>query len=263
MSALAELQRGFAARVLRADATDRFAAAIVGSAAAGSDERLHVYEHAYRARLVEVLGNDFPSLRALAGDEAFDRLANEYVAATPSHHFNVRWYGARLAAFLRGAEQWREVPGLADMAALEWAIGLSFDAADEGHVDVDEVARIAPEQWATMGLRLHAAIQRLELRCNVGEIRRAIDHRQDAPALRDLGIAQAWIVSRQEQTVRYRRLDADEAAALDAAANDASFADICDVLCQWHEPDEVALRAATLFRAWVQNQWIAELRLDQ
>jgi hypothetical protein len=262
MSSLAALQRRFASHLLGGDAVPPIAPAVVASTVADSTERLGVYRHAYRARLVEVLGNDFPSLRTLAGEQAFAELAQEYVAATPSRHFNVRWYGTGLAEFLRASGRWRGRPELGDMAALEWAIGLSFDAADDRAVGVHEIAAIAPEQWPGLRLQLHVAVQRIELRWNVGEIRRAIDNRGQLPSVRCLDEPEAWIVSRQDEVVRFRRLDPDEAVALDAAHSGACFAELCELLSLWHEPEAVALRAATLFKAWVLNRWISGLRVD-
>lgn len=260
MNALADLQRQFAAGVLDPVSAGAFTEAVVGTNSAGAAERVGVYRHAYRARLVEALGKDYPCLKALTGD-AFPLLAHDYVAMTPSHHFNMRWYGEGLASFLETTSPWSDTPGFAEMAHLEWTIGLSFDARDEPHVDVDEVERILPAQWPGMRLQLGAAVRRINLRWNVAEIHRAMGNQKSFPELRDLNV-HTWIVSRQDTVVHYRQLDADEAAALEAAAHGAAFADLCDILCGWHDVTAVALRAATLFKAWVRNEWVTQLQLN-
>ena len=259
MRSLASLQLKFQHRVLGAQGTDEFTPLVITTLAADADERINVYVWAYRARLVEVLGNDFPGLRALATAETFDDLCRAYINAMPSAHYNVRWYGHGLADFLRREQPWCATAAFAEMAELEWALGLSFDAADETHVIAGQVAILAPEQWPELRLRLHDAVHRLKLSWNVGAIRHAVDLEETPPHPLAFDVPQAWIVSRQDTDVRHRRLEADEAAALEAVANGACFAELCEVLCDWHSEETVAMRAASLLRQWIENQWITEL----
>jgi hypothetical protein len=66
-------------------------------------------------------------------------------------------------------------------------------------------------------------------------------------------------VWRKDATVRYRVLDADEAVALDAIGRGATFAALCEVLCDWHAVEAVAPRAAFFFRRWIDDQWVTAL----
>ncbi|MDR3386549.1 MAG: DNA-binding domain-containing protein [Rudaea sp.] len=259
MSALASLQHKFQRHVLSGCDGEDIGVSVIATPAADSSERLNVYVHAYRARLIEVLGNDFPGLCALTGAEKFNALCRDYVDATPSTHYNVRWYGERLAGFLSVTRPWSDTPALAEMARFEWALGLSFDAPDEAHVEPADVQSLAPEQWPELRLRLQGAVRRLGLRWNVSAIRRAVDREEAAAPLAELDAEQICVVSRQDTIVRYRLLPTDEAAALDAVENGACFAEICEVLCEWHSEDAVAMRAATLLSQWIQDQWVAEL----
>src|SRR4029078_260172 len=88
---LPRLQRAFADYVL--SGTETIREWVRPSSKADIDTLLAVYRHAYSARLVEVLGNDFPGLKALAGAEPFDSLARAYIAAHPSRGFSVRTAG--------------------------------------------------------------------------------------------------------------------------------------------------------------------------
>lgn len=268
MSALAELQRDLQAFVLQRDASGpgdatRAVAAIVASPAADATQRLGIYAHGYRARLLEILRNDFPGLRALAGADAFERLCLGYVEATPSPYYNVRWYGDRLAAFARMQSPWSAQSALAEMAAFEWNIGLAFDAAAQPIVAAAEVAAVAPQDWPRLCLRLHPSLRRIVLSWNVSAIRRAVDRAEAMPPLQACSPAQSWIVWRKDLTVRYRRLEDDEAAALDAVAQGGSFAQLCTVLCEWRPLDAVAARAATFFRQWIEDQWVTALDLAE
>ena len=259
MKHLALLQREFQTHVLHEPAQGEFASRVVGSPQSSGHERLGVYAHAYRARLIEILGNDFIGLRALVDESEFDALCRHYVAETPSHVYNARWYGARLALFLRVTAPWSASPALSEMAELDWAIGLSFDAVDEAVVSESDVAAIDPSEWPDMRCRLTASVRRLFNNWNVGDIRRAIDRGETPPPLQKLRVPQSWIVSRQEHTVRYRQAEGDESDALDGVERGLSFAELCEQLCEWHSPDVVAMRVATLFKAWIGNQWIKAL----
>ena len=265
MSALAELQRSLQTHVLQPESAAVAAAAraaVVESNGADSAQRLGIYTHAYRARLLEVLGNDFPGLRALAGAGDFEHIGLGYIEATPSSYYNVRWYGSALADYLRATAPWSQRAELIEMAELEWKMGLAFDAADAAVVDVAEVAAVAPQDWPRLGLRLHASLQRQTLHWNVNAIRRAVDRAEPVPALQALETPQPFVIWRKQSSVRYRRLEADESAAVDVIAQGSSFTQLCERLCDWHAVDAVAQRAAGLFRLWIEDQWVSALELQ-
>ncbi len=84
-------------------------------------ERLGVYHHAYRARLIECLADDYPALRQALGQERFEELCQQYIAAHPSRSFSLNFFGANLPAFCGGREEpWSQFGS--DLAQLEWAI---------------------------------------------------------------------------------------------------------------------------------------------
>jgi hypothetical protein len=256
---LAQLQLDFQQHVL-GERRDGFASrSVVASAVADSAARVNVYTHAYAARLAEVLGNDFHGLRLLVGDEAFGRLAHAYIEATRSQHYNVRWYGQHLADFLKQNEPWSREPALAEMASLEWSIGLSFDAPDQPSIDVAALESIAPEQWPQLGLKLHPSVQTLSMQFNTGIIRRAVDRELALPAVAELAAPETWIVSRRDTAVRYRVAPADESAALQSFVDGAALAEVCALLCDWHAEDQVAMRAASLLKQWLYDQWVVQL----
>ncbi|WP_163367521.1 HvfC/BufC N-terminal domain-containing protein, partial [Klebsiella aerogenes] len=81
---------------------------------------LQVYRHAYRARLAEALADNYTVLARALGDEAFDALAQAYLAAHPSRHPSIRWFGAALADFMAVAgDELVPHPGLVDLARMD------------------------------------------------------------------------------------------------------------------------------------------------
>jgi hypothetical protein len=69
-TALDGLQEG----ILRGDGT-----ILLRVRGADAAQRLRIYADAYRLRLVEVLGNDFPVTRDALGEEAFAGFAERYL----------------------------------------------------------------------------------------------------------------------------------------------------------------------------------------
>lgn len=259
MSALAGLQRDFQQHVLgeRRDGFD--SRSVVSSAVADGAMRVNVYTYAYRARLVEVLGNDFHGLRAMLGAEAFAQMGHAYVESIRSNHYNVRWYGQHLSRFLSDNLPWSNTPAIAEMANLEWTMGTSFDAPDESFLDAGALETLLPEQWPGLRLRLHPSVQLLALEFNTGAIRRAIDRDESIPPSERLAVPETWIVSRRDTAVRYRLAEVDEVAALKVFDESGSLAQVCAILCDWHAEDAVAMRAASLLKQWIYDQWVAEL----
>ena len=249
MSALLELQREFQRHVLRP--AQRMQRRVVSTPKAGAAVRLAVYANGYRARLAEVLGNDFEALRALLGAEAFDMAARAFIAARPSKFANLRWYGGELAGFLARAQPWKRRPVLAELAAFEWAIGLAFDALDAEVVSVDAVARLPAAVWPNMKLRLHPSVQLIALRTNAPGIWRAARDAKPLPRASRGARPRAWLVWRKELTPFYRPLTADEAWALDASSNGRSFGVLCEGLRRHVGDARAAQRAAQLLKGWL------------
>jgi hypothetical protein len=263
MSKLAHLQRHFQNYILQEPTANAFDKSVVATEKASSIERLGVYGNAYTARLVEILGNDYLGLQALVGADRFEEICRAYIEETPSHHYNARWYGDRLPTFLRLTSPWSQEPSLHEMAELDWMIGLSFDSPDETYATESDVAALAIDDWPEMIIRLSGTIRCAEFSWNVPDIHRALDLDKKRPTLRKYSELQTWIVSRQDFIVRYRRLEIDETAAIEAARQGKSFGELCETLCEWHSTDDVAMRAAILLKAWIQNRWIASLALPK
>ena len=223
--------------------------------------RLDVYAIGYRLRLIEILDADYPALHALAGDDLFDQLARAYIIAHPSVFPNARWVGHHLPIFLANDPAFASQPVLAEMAAFEWAMSLAFDSADDPVLGIAELASLPGEAWSTLGFRLHSSLQRTALAWNVPAFWLAVTREEDPPIPAQSAEMTPWIVWRRELTTYFRSLETDEAAALSAIGTNGNFADMCEILCDWHEPDAVPTLAMTLLRRWIDEGLISSLRL--
>ena len=248
MTTLRELQRSFQSWVL-GDAR-ALPATVAGTGAVSAQGRLEVYAQAIRLRFLEVLGQDYPGLHALAGDDEFRRLGLAYVAAHPSHHPSIRWFGCHLPAYLRSAAPWRNHPVLGEMAGFEWAKGELLDAADSAVVGVEDIAAIPPDRWAGIRPRLKPAVRRLALEWNVPAMWKAIDAGDAPPPAARSEPALDWLLWRQDIVVRWRSIDPDETWALRRCDAGEDFGSICTGLSDRVGEDAAAFRAATFLKQW-------------
>ncbi|WP_266159472.1 DNA-binding domain-containing protein [Dyella silvatica] len=259
MSSLQALQQRLLQAVL-ADKTPKLPE-LRGDALADPATRLDVYRHGYRIRLRDALAIEFPGLRLMAG-RRFGHLLDSYVEAHPSAHYNIRWHGAGLAAFLEFSRLWRDKPALAEMARLDWAISSAFDAADEPVISATDLAGVPAEAWAGLCLVPQSHLQILPVTCNVDTFRRAADQAAPRPHLRRYPRPRHLLVWRQELTVRYRVLSEDERPLLNAALREESFTSLCELLAEYHDPNQAMPRMTTLLRHWLEAGLISAYRLE-
>ena len=239
---------------------DTILPAVVDGPRLDAKGRLDVYAIGYRLRLIDILDADYPVLHVLAGDELFEQLARAYIAAHPSVFPNARWFGIHLPHFLASDAVFISQPVLAEMAKFEWAMSLAFDSADDPVLAIAKLAVLPPAAWSTLGFRLHSSLQRAALAWNVPAFWRAVTREEELPIPARLPTSAPWIVWRRELTTYFRSLESDEDAALDLIGADGSFADMCEVLCEWHEPEDVPAHAMTLLKRWIEEGLISGLR---
>jgi Putative DNA-binding domain len=135
--------------------------AILGDATL--DGGAEIYRYAYRARLEGALRQNYPALARRVGEDAFRDLARAYAREFPSRHYNIRWHGAQLWRLLDGAH--------ADLARMEWALGVAFDAADAAPLDWNRLRREPLDAWAGLPLALHPSTQVLAMSWAVEPLR--------------------------------------------------------------------------------------------
>jgi len=224
-----------------------------------------VYDHAYRARLQEILAGDFPALHSLMGDEAFGQVINGYLDAHPSRRRSVRWLGAALGDWLRETAPWSAHREAADMAAFEWALGLAFDAPDAPVVAQVDLMTTAAESWPGLRFGFHPALTVISLHHDVTGFQQAVaGEREPEAAPEPLDRPASWAIWRDHDSLiaMFRRLEPDEAAMLDNARAGADFSVLCDTLSFGAEGDDAAMRAAGLVLGWVQSGWVSNLNGD-
>lgn len=255
MSQLSQLQFDLQQHLLTGDA--RIASSIVATAKVSIQSRLNVYRNAYQSRLVEALASNFPCLQAHLGD-AFEVIARNYIDMHPSTYRSIRWFGDGFSGFLRDYCD-ASYDYLAELAEFEWNMTLAFDASDVPPLQLGDMAKLAVGSWGDMTLKMHPTVWRMNFLWNVTAIWEAIMN--DSPPIAALKNDEpmAWVLWRQNYMNRFYRLAPDEIFALDGLSKGATFGEICEGLCQWHDENKVGPHAAALLKGWIEAGLIAEI----
>lgn len=256
MSSFKDFQDSFQRAIVEGD--DTILADILDSSKEKRDVLLGVYRNAYVARLIEFLTNDYEKLQALLGEDQFDDMARAYIAAHPSTTPNARWYGATLPDFLRSRSPWSDQPLLADLATLELALNDTFDAEDAPVLALEDLAAIAPEDWAGLTFAPHPCVHRIEHRTNAADVWRALHADETPPETQQLGEPAVLLVYRNDGMASFRVLTADEAMMWDEATKGVAFSVLCEMLAMFAGEDEAPARAAGYLRGWIETGMLAK-----
>lgn len=246
---LLDQQRAFAALLLGED--DSPATSLL-RALKGRPPRIGVYHHAYRARLVEALRSNLPVLHRVLGDDDFTTLALAYLADEPSRRPSIRWFGDGLQSWLASHPEALPHPALADLAAMEWALGCSFDAADAAPLSFDALAAMPADQWPDARFAAHPSVHLLSLHWAIEPIWQALTHDEEAATDEPQALDHRLLVWRRGLETRWRSLQADEADALAACLSGEAFAALCERAALHQEANAPAWVAGAL-RRWVDD----------
>lgn len=261
MTSLKELQERFQAGILSGD--DTILDDVKDSAREDRRVLFGVYRHAYMARLVEILGNDYEQLHAYLGDEGFAKLATAYVGAHPSDRRNARWFGRHFPAFVGNTPPFSAHAEIEELAALEKALNDAFDGPDATPLALGDLAAVQPEDWPQLTLAPHPTVIRLRFTTNAADIWSALKDETTPPALARLPEPQAFIVWRQGLMARFRPLGAEEAMMWDEAAKGTRFGVLCEMVATFAGEDDAELRAATYLKTWIEAEMLAGAALDE
>ena len=240
MTRLGDQLRGFHAAITGAAPLDS-AAPLVEDGAVGAAARLHVYAHAYTARIAGVLAHDYPKLDAVAGVRA---LAAPYLRAHPPAHPSLREVGAHLADFLAARG---EPAHLVDLARLERARTEAFDGgADASPLTRDDLAALGADGFPSLRLQLVPSSRIVTMTTNADDLWDALESKQPPPD--PAPAARTVLVWRRDVTVVHRTLEPDEARVIPLLADGVTFEEACEPLADHPSPAE---RALALLLRWL------------
>ncbi|MCB1383262.1 MAG: putative DNA-binding domain-containing protein [Notoacmeibacter sp.] len=259
---LAEIQQRMQEAILAASPSDNAIGLIARPATGSAETRLETYRSAYRIRLLAILREDFDALHEFLGDTDFDMLAAAYLEAHPSHTPDARWFGDGLAAFAASATPFAAHPVIAELAALQWALGKAFDAHDAPAATIDDLAAVPADHAAELAFAFHPCVSILTRTTNAAEILTALRSGSDPVAPETVDDGALILVWRAESRARYRVLEAEEAMLAREAASGASFALLCEMAAMMRDDGNAAMRVAGVLRTWLESGIVSELRVQ-
>lgn len=250
MNQLSKIQLDFQNLLLTQGYTD--SPGWVSSAGRARPQRqLGVYTHAYRARLSEVLADDYPAIHMAIGDDDFNTLTTTYINHYPSQSFSLRDFGKHLPEFLQINRIYKDRPWLNELAGFEWTLLDAFDAADAPVMTEMFLANIAAEDWLQLRLYVHPSVHRLDFTWNTPEMWQALTSDTPSRITAIKGEPGPWLVWRDGLITRFRSLLQDEQHAFDCILAGGNFTDLCDKLAEFMAAEDVPLRAVTLLKTWL------------
>ena len=253
---LKKIQEQFQAAILNQD--DSILTAIKENDKEEKHTLLNIYQHAYGARLIEFLENDFPLTALYLGEEAFAQTGQAYYEANPSNTPNARWFGRKYADFLKSYAPLSSAPEAADLASLEQALNTAFGAKNAPTLTQVDLANLSPQDWPTLTFSPHPSICRMTMETNADLIWAALSKETPPPEPQTLQRPTELIVWRGEGMARFRPLSYDEAMIWDEAVKGATFGDLCEMLGTYWPQEEAPLKAANYLQAWLSSEFLAK-----
>ena len=211
---------------------------------------LAIYHNAYRGRLLEALRGDYPALVYWVGDAEFEQWAVAYIRQCPSAHFSLRLFGAGFAGFLSGYLDQQQAAPLVEMATLEWAFTLAFDAPSRQPLTCEEMTALPASAWPDLQVELVPSAQWVECRFNTLMLWQAYKAGESFVPSERIEAMEVCLIWRSGQVCQYRSLGVEEASALQGMNRGWSFAQLCSALEVTHE-EGAALQAVTWFKDWL------------
>jgi hypothetical protein len=150
--ALRELQAAFAAHLVGADRAE-LAAEVLGDTIPAA-ARLRVYRHHVFESLAAALAATFPTVQAVVGADFFRGLARAFIGRSLPTQPVLAEYGAGFPAFIAGHDAARDLPYLADVARLDWALNLAFHAPAGGRLAAADLAALPADRLPSLRLSL-------------------------------------------------------------------------------------------------------------
>jgi len=234
-------------------------------------ERLQIYSRSYWCRVIDAMYEDFPGLRAVAGQRAFDKLVRAYLADCPSQSFTLRDLGSRLEPWLRKNPRFagKKFDLSIDMIRLEWAHIEAWDGAEEKILGPEDLLELGPGlrvgvQPYIRLLALNYPVDDLRIRVNTGEhetasnavtkpkARRAISGRSLQP--KPIRLA----VHRVDFSIYYRRLSPDEFRLLELLREGRTVGKALMACCKTSTipVDELQPMIEAWFSNWSELGWL-------
>ena len=229
-----------------------FAQLIADQAGIGVDKRMGIYSNAYRVRLIETIDTDHEILGLYLGDDLFDKMVSEYIAANPSSFYSLRLFCDALPEFLRQDSFFGQYPIISDLASFERRLLNAFDAQESERASFSDLQAVEPELWPGIQFRFHPSLQIFRCDSNAVESWQALKQQQ-APPEPDYSGQRAWMLWRGPDRVsEFISLAPFQLALVEGFLKGSNFAQQCEQMLQWFDQEQAATEVLQAMQAWFQ-----------
>jgi hypothetical protein len=254
--ALADMQRDFLAHL--SDQPENLGDAITPGGRINVAQRLTIYHHAYRARLIEVLQDVFERTWAYLGDEAFADIAEAYIAAHPPSDATLQDFGQSLPDWLR--ERFPDDIDIAEVAMIDAMLRSAFEGADAVPLSLGDFAALTEKDWAQIGFAFNPTLRLVPIIHNAAGIWQALENNETPPPAAPLESPTSLLVWRKELRPHFITIGEIEANALQQMMNGESFAGACSTLDERFPDANAGQVMGVALRRWIDDQLIIGLR---
>lgn len=135
---------------------------LLGPDGAPAGKRFSVYRNNVAVSLTDALGQSFPVLQKIVGEEFFNALAGVFLRAHPPQSPLMMFYGAEMPLFLESFPPVEHLPYLADVARLELGIRHAYHAEDIQSIEASSLQNLSPDALMASHLTLAPAVKTLQ-----------------------------------------------------------------------------------------------------
>jgi hypothetical protein len=125
-------------------------------------QRFAIYQNNVFHSLTAALGDLYPVVKKLVGDDFFTGTATHYLRKNPPKQAAMVHLGHDFASFLEQFKHTQNMTYLAAMARVELARHNAYHAIDAPPLSAHDIEQIAPETLASAQLKLHPSLQLLK-----------------------------------------------------------------------------------------------------
>lgn len=264
---LERIQRWFHAAVTNPDQNPAGLDDIVlPSQALNSKRRLSIYANMYFDRLIEVLAEEFPSVRHLLGPQSFADVAKDYVTRHPSTHYSLAQLGKNFPHYLLEEAEAAMISRrefVAAVARVERTMEDVFDEQQDEPLSFEDIQAVKPDNWDRVRLRTVSALRLLQLPYPVNDYISAVrDGRNvDRPDAKRSFV----VVYRLNYRVWRTDLDETQFVLLSALRAGQTLGDAVSACTELPNCDPEALAASLFewFRDWTTEGYFHRIEHDE
>jgi hypothetical protein len=255
MISLHDLQQQFYDAVFERASESKALATISESINASSglspSEHFSIYRGSIRAAFNRALKEIHPVCYRLVGEEFFNGMGLEYARSNPSKSADFAEYGADFADFIQSFPPASELVYLPDVARLEHAWHLAFNAADEKGFDINLLEGLQEKDNANLVFQLPVSATLLASDYPIHRIWQV--NQEDFKGKQNIDLEEGGIkliVWRRDYDMRVDLLSMEEWKLLEAIQQQKQFTELC----------ELEIKLDSLLPYCVQQGWITSFR---